>query len=729
MRNWNLTIPKCVLGWQQRPLGKFQRTVFNFFSIGISLYLSIPAAAQSRYATSDSMKSYVHWIDLYDENNQRIDPADNPRPYSPEKTCGRCHDFKTIAHGWHFNAALLPATADSAKTGDDSGTYSEASSDDRPLGENGRAGQPLFWNDSRTGTYLPLSYRGWEGSHHPADLGLSNWQIAAKLGGYLPGMSPDVSYAPVKPAEGEAVSVHDPSFSTDRSHITGPLTIDCLLCHHRPGSEYSPFVWTEQIAEQNFAYAPTAALGLGVVTGGMRRLKDDFDPQAEGAADLLPKVEYEPSKFRSDGKVFVDLVRRPTNDACYYCHTEMSSQSPLGNRWLHDQDVHLRSGMLCVDCHRNGLDHQTVRGFEHELHPSEQSVSTLSCKGCHMGQEGSDPLAGAGRLGAPKPAHRGLPPIHFEKMSCTSCHSGSALAEEVPRQIHSIAHRLGEHVKRTGDELPAIHASVMLPVDAQSHVRLKQDGAGLYTPHHVMWPSYWAVVKQGQVTALNPEQAYELLRRPLRVRRDFMEELSDVKLSLSQRREILGDDRAARQRPEQLTDSQRELLEAAEAEQRDLQVNERISAALEEIEANFPDSQAVLISGGTGIIRDADGNLAEMPAEQLGEAAEPYSWPVAHAVRPARQSLGIQGCQECHSDDSPFFFASIQPLGVVPEQQTQRLAVHQLQHVDTQRLAAWNQLFLGRANFKIFGLAALAITLLVGLSAWVVNLSGRRQTL
>lgn len=346
-----------------------------------------------------------------------------------------------------------------------------------------------------------------------------------------------------------------------------------------------------------------------------------------------------------------------------------------------------------------------------------------------MGPQSSDPLLGSGRLGAPKPSHRGLPPIHFDKLSCTACHSGSGLAEEVQRQIHSIAHRLGEHVKRSGSELPAIHGSIMLPVDAISHVRLEQDGAGRYTPSRLMWPSYWAVIRQGEIIALNPEQAYELLRKPLRIRRDFIEELSEVKLSLAQRREILGDDRAARQKAEELSGGQRELIAAAEAEQRKQQVNERIAAALAEIEANYSDSRAVLISGGAGIVREADGSLAELSVEQLGKAAEPYSWPVAHAVRPARQSLGIQGCQECHRDDSPFFFASVQPVGVVPDQQTARRAVHQLQQVDTRRLAAWNQMFLGRANFKIFGLAALAITVLVGLSAWVVNLGARRQSL
>ena len=122
--------------------------------------------AQGRYATSDNHSGYVHWIELVDENNTKIDPtAEFPKPYSPEKTCGRCHEFDTIAHGWHFNAV-------------------------DPQTDAGRPGQPWIWSDARTGTHLPLSYRGWDGTYDPDVLGLSRWEVAAKLGGYLPGGGP-----------------------------------------------------------------------------------------------------------------------------------------------------------------------------------------------------------------------------------------------------------------------------------------------------------------------------------------------------------------------------------------------------------------------------------------------------------------------------------------------------------------------------------------------------------
>ncbi|HEX9047503.1 MAG TPA: hypothetical protein VF988_10790 [Verrucomicrobiae bacterium] len=46
-------------------------------------------------------------------------------------------------------------------------------------------------------------------------------------------------------------------------------------------------------------------------------------------------------------------------------------------------------------------------------------------------------------------------------------------------------------------------------------------------------------------------------------------------------------------------------------------------------------------------------------------AAKPYAWALAHDVRPARQALGAKGCADCHTADSPMFFATITALGPV----------------------------------------------------------------
>ncbi len=652
--------------------------------VGILPSLVTAADGARRYAASDSHSGYVHRIDLYDASNTKINTsAENPTPYSPQQTCGRCHDFATISHGWHFSAIDGDALP-------------------------GRGGQPWIWNDSRTGTHLPLSYRNWQGTFAPDKVGISRWQMAAKFGGYLPGGGP-----------GSKESLAANASASDRTKITGELLVDCMICHHNAGSGYSPFLWTEQIEIENFPYAPAVAMGLGTVDGNLKRLKDDFDPQASGAAEKMPKFAYEPDRIGDDGKVFFDLVRKPKNDACYYCHTNVDADAVAGNRWLHDDDIHIRAGIACADCHRNGLDHQTVRGFQGEVHESGANIASLSCQGCHLGETPTAPVAAemAGRLGAPRPTHRGIPPLHFDKLNCTACHSGPLPQSSPPRLVNAIVHRLGEHQRRTGLELPAIVSPVMLPLNAQS----SESPIAKYTPHRLYWPSYWATINGDDITPLHPDESFELLRKALKVRGDFTSELAEVKLPLSKRSELLGPERV-KVKPEELTEAESTKLATAEAELRTAQVQSRLAEALAAIAIKYPESTPVFISGGSAFIRSAEAGIKELDSTAIQVAADFVAWPLAHNVRPATQSWGASGCAECHRTDSPFFGANVLPVGLIPNQTLAAFPIHQRQQVDMVRIGQWNQMFAGRSTFKYASFAAMGITIMIALSAW---LSGR----
>jgi hypothetical protein len=69
--------------------------------------------------------------------------------------------------------------------------------------------------------------------------------------------------------------------------------------------------------------------------------------------------------------------------------------------------------------------------------------------------------------------------------------------------------------------------------------------------------------------------------------------------------------------------------------------------------------QAVYLSGGRLFELDEGGRLAAHGSE----AAAPVTWPLAHDVRPAQQSLGWKACTDCHSGGSDFFFAKIKGTG------------------------------------------------------------------
>jgi len=67
----------------------------------------------------------------------------------------------------------------------------------------------------------------------------------------------------------------------------------------------------------------------------------------------------------------------------------------------------------------------------------------------------------------------------------------------------------------------------------------------------------------------------------------------------------------------------------------------------------------VYISGGRMFRRNEDGGLVAGD----NPAAGPVIWPLAHNVRPAQQSLGWNGCTDCHSGGSDFFFAKLKGAG------------------------------------------------------------------
>lgn len=661
---------------------------------------TVVEAQTKHFATSDSRSGYVHWIELYDAKNNKITP-ESQRPYSPSTTCGRCHDFDTISHGFHFQAGMENIEA-------------------------GRPGQPMVWNDPKTGTHLPLSYRGWDGTHHPDDLGITRWQMALQFGGFWPGGGPGsenhLQQGP-KHEPGTALA----EVSKNRSAITGPLLIDCMLCHHQQGSGYSPFAWTEQVKQENFAYAPMAAMGLGNVEGAVKRLKDDFDPAAEGSAAQLPQVKYDAGRFRSDGKVLFNLIRKPENNACYYCHTQTTSTAVQGQRWLHDEDVHLRAGMACVDCHRNGLDHATVRGYPGEKHPSS-AAATLSCQGCHLGSdhaEGADSYASSlftrsGKLGAPRPAHRGIPPLHFERMACTACHSGP-LPGATETQLMSAIHHLGEHIKREGAEPPQVGASVQLKK------AWSPDGEAKYAPHRWLWPSFWGRQKaDGKIEPVHPDLAAKWLRRPLKVRQDFYE-IAEVKLTAAQRREVLGEERGKVPEAEH-TDDEKQKLQMFAEELRAKQIDERLRESLAAIQTEIAGDKAVFVSGGQVYRVGDDGQLKIEAVDSLQSSAAAYLWPVAHNVRPATQSLGAKSCTECHSDDAKFFPQTLVGIGVVPGQTTAAIALPPAMDGDIRRQQAWNQLMHGRGQFKVFAVMSIAAAALLWSGAVVTWGIERRTT-
>ncbi|WP_182868068.1 hypothetical protein [Stieleria mannarensis] len=653
------------------------------------------AADGSNYAHSDGDARFLHHIHLYDVNNRRIEP-DSTTPYSSLNTCGRCHDYETISHGWHFNAFL-------------------------PESDDGRQGEPWIWTDSRTGTQLPLSYRDWDQTFDPRKIGIDQWAMVRQFGGRIPGGG--LGHAPEEDESGggedDDADAADETASPSRWPLSGSLEIDCLACHGVSGA-YDFNARRDQIAEENFAWAATAAMKIGTIDGQVSRIKEGADPDDEATKEKLPQVSYDASRFAADGTVFVDLIRQPQNNACYQCHSNRTVDADgIQPRWTHDQDVHLRAGMACVDCHRNGIDHHIVRAYPGEQHPSGKDMVTLSCAGCHMGADFVDELGRtgedhpqhdeyatdqlAGRLGSPHPAHAGLPALHFEKLSCTACHGGPLPRDQALGIMTSLAHSLGEKGHRDGTELPRIAG----PVYA------KGDDGRVY-PHRAVWPAFWASLVDGKLTPLDPSKVYDITRRALRVRSDFSSELLSPKLGSSEMKEALGEDRY-RTKPEEWTEEEAAKVEAATKEAGEKLFAEKISAAIAALEEELDLPQAVYVSSGFVYASGDEPETVKKIDVDDNDAIDMIRWPMAHNVRPAGWSLGVTGCLECHSDTGKIFASTVAATGPGPDR-GEPVAMFTLQGIDADQRLTWNELFTGRASFKIIvatSIGVLTITLLL----------------
>ncbi len=219
--------------------------------------------------------------------------------------------------------------------------------------------------------------------------GLSAWEWVRHFGYAFPGGGIGASAEAMGEAAGDR----------QRWFVTGPLEMNCLACHSQ--DDYDVSEWAKQTMRENWGGAAMAAAGYARVEGMNARLDASWDPfVAENKDDHLFKVPqkmvYEASKFDDKGRCSF-RVGKPRNENCLACHVAATVGEPSHKVF---GDVHLQRGMRCVDCHSNGMDHR---------------IETKSCASCHVEKGGS----------GPRPAHVGIPLVHFEKLSCTVCHSGS----------------------------------------------------------------------------------------------------------------------------------------------------------------------------------------------------------------------------------------------------------------------------------------------------------------
>jgi len=578
----------------------------------------------------------IHRIELLaapaDESKDplTVDPNVDPQaevllPFSTRHTCGKCHSYDIIAKGWHFNSIDPNAGA-------------------------GRPGQPWLYVDAKIGTQIPLSYRAWPGTYRPSQFGLADREFTKIFGRQMPGGGP-----------GER-QTQDPD-QIMRQYISGKLDINCLSCHNGDPrqDQGGPAGYAVQVSRGNFRWAAAASSGLALVKGSaddMDEAYDPFDPfaveTAAGGRKTPPTIAYHKNVFDRENFVFFNILRQVPSNRCYFCHSNLYMGVEVAEKWACDEDIHLKAGLTCVDCHRHGIDHNITRGHEGEQEASTNELAAASsCEGCHLG-EGSASDPSAGRLGAPVPEHPGLPPVHFEKLTCTACHSGPWPEAEPYATKTSMAHRLGTpNVNKSREMLPHISAPVFA-----------KQADGKIAPHKLVWPAFWGVLRDGKVEPLALGTTTKVIG----------ELLSKEKFPFS------GD------WPDLTADHIVKGLTALASE-----------------------GKAVYVAGGSVYSLDDSGKLRQ---EKNHAAAKPYLWAIGHEVRPAAQALGVRYCTDCHGTSAPFFFGDVvADTPIAEDRQAEKMVT--FQDIDPSYAWAFAFSFVFRPWMKMIVLLSSAVLALV----------------
>jgi len=596
-----------------------------------TICLAPPALAKPELQVSPEFTrtTLVHNIPVFNADGAAIDPsAKNAKPISLKVTCGKCHDYEIIDRGWHFNTgdANVPP---------------------------GRLGEPWVLADVATGTQIPISPRGWNGSYKPARIGMSSWTYVDKFGRQMPGGDYGERFAD---------SLGGPS---DRWGATGYLSINCLACHSCDFRQNQD-EWAKNIKLGNYLEGATAATGLGHVLGFVNNIRnfDRIFGEAPDNPQDMPSVIYDKTRFGYKDAAFFDIAagRLPSN-RCYFCHSSYQVGRPKSQT---RQDVHMARGLSCVACHRNGVNHQISRNYEGEAGMDEG----YSCRGCHLGQSEAmtAELKKGGFDAAPRPAHRGIPQLHLDKLTCTACHSGIMPSDQPKRIQTSRIHGMGVHsIQYDPNALPTVLEPVFV-----------KQADGKIAPCRMVFPAFFGRLKGGKVTPMLPSAV--------------MEATGDV-------------------------------LAAPAGKTATAPTPEKVVAALKALGDDKNAGLAVYVGGGK--LWKLEGGK---PAASDDPAAEPYAWPIAHDVRPASQSLGAGGaCTDCHAADSAFLFGKVTPTTPVALGEPAPIEMNRFSGLDSTYHKLFGLTFIFRPYLKTFGFAVSGIVLLILLAfglpglAWVLK--------
>jgi len=566
---------------------------------------------------------------LRDEQGNIINPIGGENagtPYSPKQTCGQCHDYDLITQGFHFmQGAGEEPTADQAERcqwaltpGNYGGTWCSPAPLYRYLSpkHNESPAEMDMTSFSFLTAGCAVCHPGGGSAEYDREGKRYDRWMADPASGFTPGGDNnfDGDYYQAKWSE------------------SGVLEADCLLCHL---PEYDFKARKQQLDVLNFRWAPSVGAGLATVSGSV-------------AGDTSVTVAYDMSQFGEDGTLSPHIVREPRNETCLACHAKPGWKK-RGANFRGPTDVHLRAGLMCVDCHPAGSHavderiqgkevHQFGKGDDPGGHVRDDLDNTMrDCADCHD----------TGNLGAPVAKHRGLPPLHLNKIACQTCH----IPERTVKAALTVASDVfnpGAKIPSKGKHLWTFYGPNMAywnhygdlemmgyddkPTDPYRPVLARYNGK-VYPVNriHNTWP---AIETEGEEGLQQPKMG------------------AVYKMWTAHQQDPAGYPALSH-----ITDDNGDgVIEVNRAEE----IDALIAAITEMLQrTGYPmEGKRVVWVMNDRVYRSGD-EYRTVPVHPWEAAPYANVHKYSHDVYPATAALGSNGCTDCHSPGSHFFFASV----------------------------------------------------------------------
>ena len=605
-----------------------------FFLTGVMIILgalTLLAANQKETGKKSPVTGVCPPFYLKDEAGNVIDPVHNlnaSRPYSPNQTCGAvgCHDYGRITEGFHFTQG-----AGEKPTSSQAERYQWISTPGN-YGGNWCSPAPLY-------RYLSPKHNA-----SPRTMDMTSFSfITAGCGECHPGGGPmeydraGNRYDKFMGDEKNGMvsgggNKFDGDYYQARWNETGVLEADCMICHQ---PSYNNEERKKQLKALNLRWAPTAGAGWGTVTGSIQ--------------EKTPvKVVYDRSLFDGDGKLSPRIVRESRNDTCLFCHAQPGWKK-RGANFSVRTDVHIRAGLKCVDCHPAGSRAVDVRIKGKEIHQfgkgddpgghvrDDLDNTCLSCEYCHA----------TGYLGAPIAKHKGLPTLHLDRIACQTCHIPERAVKPAQFQAGDVFNP-GTKIPSKGKYLWVFYGPDMKyynhygnmemmgfddkPTDPFKPALAKYKGK-IYPVNrvHSAWPAIEVEGKPGLMQPLMSD-IYGMWSAHFKDPMKYPE--------LAKITDDNGDGVIEVNRPEEI-----EALIAA--------VTHMLTST------SYPMVGKRVVWAMDDRVYASGTEFRTIPKEEW--EASPYAnvHKYNHDVYPAKAALGTNGCSDCHSHKSNFFFTPV----------------------------------------------------------------------